>query len=228
MGKILPGLIVSFVNQKGGCGKSTATLLFSNWLFSGGNESELRVAVVDCDNQQQTLADMRQRNMLTTEKTAEQMYTIIPMDSQMFAERLENLRQIYDIILVDLPGNMEQGGVTLIYHLIDVAFIPFKITEADITGTLKFWEKYKNIIQSREKEGFKTAYIGVTTAVKVNSTEFKEFETSMKPTLPFPVLDEFIRDSVDYTRISTTDQKYDWRLNSVFEKLVKIIVDYMN
>ena len=229
MGKMLPGLVVSFVNQKGGSGKSTLTAIYANWLFTTGKKFNLRIAVVDCDNQQATLASLRERELGETSKKRNELYTIIRMPSEAFADRLEDLQNSYDIILVDLPGNMEQNGVMAIYHLIDVSFIPFKLTGGDIDGTIKFWDRYSKVIEEREKLGFKTIVKGIANDVTVNTAEFKDFNADggVKDNLPFEVLDVYVRHRAEFGRYSTTDQKDDKQLYDVFDKLTETITSYI-
>ena len=229
MGKLLsPGLVVSFVNQKGGAGKSTFTALYSNWLFTEGKKSGLRVAVVDCDNQQSTLASAREREMESSDKKEEDLYKMLQIKSQAFTSRLETLQDAYDIILVDLPGNMEQEGVRDVYHTIDVAFVPFKLDEANIDGTLKFWEKFKKVIPVRTEAGFNTTVVGIANDVEVRTSEYNDLaDGSIKAAMPFEMLDVFIRHRADYKRFSTVDFKEDKLLNEVFEKLTEIITSHI-
>lgn len=228
MGKLLPGLVVSFVNQKGGAGKSTLTAHYANWLFATGKNKKLRIAVVDCDNQQATLASKRERELSRTDKKEDDLYTVIRMPSNYFSDHLLDMQEVYDIILVDLPGNMEQAGVMEIYHMIDVAFIPFRLAESDLDGTLAFWKKYEQVIAEREKLGYKTTVKGLANMVKTSTAEFKDFQNGLiHKIFPFDVFDIYLRECVDFCRFSTIEIKEDKQLNEVFDELTKTVTSHI-
>ena len=55
-------LCIAFASQKGGVGKSTLTVLAASWLHY---RHGIRVAVVDCDYPQHSIAEMRRRDLKT-------------------------------------------------------------------------------------------------------------------------------------------------------------------
>ena len=84
MGKILPGLVVSFVSQKGGSGKTTLTTLFANYLQSTSKKTNLKIAVIDCDNEQNSLYNMRQNDVIHSEKMTRMRIKSCPLNRKIF------------------------------------------------------------------------------------------------------------------------------------------------
>ena len=126
MGQILPGLTVSFENPKGGVGKSTLTALFAGYVKSLSENGEgLSIAVVDIDDMQNTIGRMRDSEAEDgTDKSNE--YEVINIGSSEFINQLDFLKENFDIILVDFPGNLKQNGVIETLHFIDVVIMPFE------------------------------------------------------------------------------------------------------
>lgn len=219
MGKIFEtGIVLSFVNQKGGVGKSTLASIFANHLFTIGRNADLNlsIAVVDSDDLQRTLYRKRERELSALNASIEQAkneneknelenfkssYKVIQISSKDVPEQIDILKSEYDIILLDLPGNMKQDGVITDYFLIDVMIIPFQPNEFDIDSTIQFYELLNNdVIKSRLQHGFKTTVAGVFNRVNSNTKEFKELYSN-KAEFPFPVLNNYVTESkVAYQR----------------------------
>lgn len=226
--KINPGIIVSVTNQKGGVGKSTITMLLADYLHIKGTELGLRIGVVDCDDLQNSLIRKRERETEgLNEEEMKDFYQIMNIPSKDFADHVEVLQQVYDIIFVDLPGNMKQDGVMTIYYLIDVAFIPTEASELDIDSTNLFFNQYKEIIQKRKELGFQTSVFGMFNKVNNNLIEFKELYNNRNQ-LAFPFLDNYIKESkVRFQRnISTLETKFDYNADKTCEEMLQKIVEH--
>lgn len=226
MGKILPGLVVSFINQKGGVGKSTLTGVFANYLHTIGKKQGLKIAVIDADDTQNSLSRKRQREESLQEE--KDNYKIITISSKDLPDKIETLQKMYDIILVDLPGNIKQEGVSIIYYLIDVAFIPTQPSELDIDSTAIFYEIYSQIIEKRKQQGYKTSVKGIFNNVTPNLIEFKElYENRNNLYMPF-VNGYFKTSKTLYQRaFSTTSEKYNHETYKVCEELLETIINHI-
>ena len=173
MGQILPGLTVSFENPKGGVGKSTLTALFAGYVKSLSENGEgLSIAVVDIDDMQNTIGRMRDSEAEDgTDKSNE--YEVINIGSSEFINQLDFLKENFDIILVDFPGNLKQNGVIETLHFIDVVIMPFEPNQTDLLPTLRFYEEvYKDIILKRAELGLKTTVRGVMNRVMPNAVSY--------------------------------------------------------
>ena len=229
MGQILPGLTVSFENPKGGVGKSTLTALFAGYVKSLSENGEgLSIAVVDIDDMQNTIGRMRESEAEDgTDKSNE--YEVINIGSSEFINQLDFLKENFDIILVDFPGNLKQNGVIETLHFIDVVIMPFEPNQTDLLPTLRFYEEvYKDIILKRAELGLKTTVRGVMNRVMPNVLEFKEIMKT-KDALPFELLNNYVKDSrVDFQRnVTTLMKKYQHPCDAFCEEVLQLISNHL-
>ena len=116
----------------------------------------LAVAVVDIDDMQNTIGRLRE-NETSEDGDKENEYQVINISSSEFINQLDFLKDSFDIILVDFPGNLKQNGVIEALHFIDVIVIPFEPNNTDLSATLYFYNNiYKDILSARRKLGQKT------------------------------------------------------------------------
>jgi chromosome partitioning protein len=148
-GEIAMALVVSFVNQKGGCGKSTFTCALARY----GKAHNLRVLLLDSDPQATTTEDWiadeywdkrRYINLSAAIASKDLSKSIVPsysdgidlvpatiylseqrsMSTYTISDLLEPVKQEYDLIICDAPGsydNFMQSVVTAS----DVVAIPY-------------------------------------------------------------------------------------------------------
>ena len=120
------GKIIAVANQKGGVGKSVFTVLLASVLHY---RKGLRVAVVDCDYPQHSIALMRERDMESVmknddlkvslyrqhERIRKPAYPVIKRDPEKAVEDLHRYMdekgKTFDIVLFDLPGTLRSEGV---------------------------------------------------------------------------------------------------------------------
>ena len=119
-------LLVAVASQKGGVGKSVFTVLLASVLHY---RKGLRVAVVDCDYPQHSIALMRERDMESVmknddlkvslyrqhERIRKLAYPVIKSDPEKAVEDLRRYMdekgETFDIVLFDLPGTLRSEGV---------------------------------------------------------------------------------------------------------------------
>lgn len=245
MGKTLKeGIVISFVNQKGGVGKSTIASIFANYLFAEGKEEKMKleIAVIDSDDLQQTLFRKREREKTSLRvlidetsdaelkkqyKTLEKAYQVISISSKDIPYQIEQLKKDFDIIIIDLPGNMKQEGVITAYFLIDIMLIPFQPNEFDIDSTIQFYSLLMDdVIEGREKSGLKTTVAGILNRVNPSTKEFKDLYEN-KEQFPFPVLSNYIKESkVAYQRnINTLGESYEQN-KEICDEILQLIFNH--
>lgn len=223
MGKKLPGITIAFENPKGGVGKSTLTALFAGYVHAMG-ENNIKIGVVDIDDMQNTMGRLRQSESDETDSLKDE-YEVMNISSSEFINQLDFLKENFDIILVDFPGNLKQNGVIETLHFIDIVIMPFEPNNTDLSATLYFYENvYKNIIKARKDNGMKTTVRGVMNRVLPNVLEFKEIMKN-KENLPFQLMDSYIKDSrVDYQRnLSTLSTNYHHPCDQFCEEVIELI-----
>ena len=228
MGKILPGVFLTFENTKGGVGKSTITALFAGYIHATAKNTGLTIGVVDIDDAQNTIGKMREVEKTQSENINEE-YDIMSISSTEFIEQMDFLREQFDIILVDFPGNLKQPGVVQTLMMMDILIIPFSPSQVDIQATLSFYNFYKlNILSAREKNGFKTIVRGLLNRVVPNMLEFKELLASQDQ-IPFKMMNNYLKEQrVKFQRNMTNIRTdYDNGCDEFGEEVLSIITEYI-
>ncbi|TYK32815.1 ParA family protein [Bacteroides pyogenes] len=232
MGKVLPGIFVAFENPKGGTGKSTLTAIFAGYIHANKGESGLTVGVVDIDDAQNTLGALRAFEN-QEEEYAEILnndeYQVMNISSSDFINSIDFLKENFDIILVDFPGNLKQDGVIETLMMIDIIIIPFAPSKIELMHTISFYNYYKeNILAKREKLGYKTVIKGLPNKVTPNLLEYKELLAN-QDNLPFDLLKNHVKESkVNFQRnLSTIIRNYNNTCNEFGEEVVQLLIDYI-
>ena len=158
-------VVLSVMNQKGGCGKSVLTALLANTLSV---DFGIRVLIIEVD-EQQTLRDVRKFDM---EYETEFPYAIevmpIWIDRNGKKEKvLQNFldqkfeEEKYDLILVDIPGRTDDKMILHALALMDGFLIPLVSDTADRNATLNFCITAKTMQIENKKLGKEIAIWGV-------------------------------------------------------------------
>ena len=146
-------LLVAIASQKGGVGKSVFTVLLASVLHY---RKGLRVAVVDCDYPQHSIALMRERDMESVmknddlkvslyrqhERIRKPAYPVIKSDPEKAVEDLRRYMdekgETFDIVLFDLPGTLRSEGVVYTVAAMDYIFVPLKADNIVMQSSLQF------------------------------------------------------------------------------------------
>ena len=97
--------IISFANQKGGVGKSTATLLAATALSQPPFSYD--VVVVDIDPQQSI---SKRRSYDLDGHEAPLPYDVLTYNFATFTRQVKALDKRYQIIFLDVPGKLDAGA----------------------------------------------------------------------------------------------------------------------
>lgn len=228
MGKILPGIFVSFENPKGGVGKSTLTALFAGYIHATAHSSGLTVGVVDIDDAQNTIGKMRLFEA-TQQESLDEEYQVMNISSSEFIENMDFLKENFDIILVDFPGNLKQAGVVETLMMIDVLIIPFEPSKIEIMHTINFFDYYKaNIMSKREELGYKTTVRGLPNRVVPNLIEYKDLVANQNE-FPIKLMEQHIKESrVQFQRnLSTLISNYNHVCDEFGDEMVQLITEHI-
>ena len=146
-------LLVAIASQKGGVGKSVFTVLLASVLHY---RKGMRVAVVDCDSPQHSIALMRERDMEGVmknddlkvnlyrqyERIRKPAYPVIKSDPEKAVEDLRRYMdekgETFDIVLFDLPGTLRSEGVVHTVSAMDYIFVPLKADNIVMQSSLQF------------------------------------------------------------------------------------------
>lgn len=153
--------VLSFVNRKGGVGKSTMTVLFSAALTAW---TDYKVLVVDTDSQA-TVARMaeeeEQQQKLNFDVQAfnfDDSHTPI----RDFLKLIEKKSKEYDVILIDTQGSFSDGQATnTILSVSDICLIPIQATKPAVQSTMTTLVSLPEIAEARQEEGKSFMALGI-------------------------------------------------------------------
>ena len=228
MGKILPGIFVAFENPKGGAGKSTLTALFAGYVHATAKDTGLTIGVCDIDDAQNTIGKVRLFDSMQQDNLDEE-YQVMNISSADFVNSVDYLKDSFDIILVDFPGNLKQTGVVEVLMMMDIVIIPFEPSKIEIMHTIDFYKYYTTkILAKREELGFKTIVRALPNRVLPNLLEYKDL-IAQQGDLPFKLLKHHIKESrVNYQRnLSTIIRNYDNVCDEFGEEMIQLLTEYI-
>ncbi|GJM64641.1 ParA family protein [Persicobacter diffluens] len=121
-------MIILMANQKGGVGKSTLTILLANYFSSKGQE----IHIIDLDNQQ-SVNDIYN-------KSIEQGWSnpLITCEKESKLPRLNSNRYKQKLILIDLPGRLDNQQLKTLLKQADIIVCPFLFDPISFKSTLVF------------------------------------------------------------------------------------------
>jgi chromosome partitioning protein len=187
--------IIGFGNRKGGAGKTTTANAFACYLAYTGKYPDLKIVGIDLDpmlgwsqrreDDLDVLEDQVKEGSLSVEKAEEienQMFEIIYEPATTLPQKIEYYDSEYDLIILDLPGTLNQEGVPEVYNFCDTVIIPTDLTRDDLNGTMSFFEKMtKDIFPLRIQAGLPPhQIIGVLTKIDKSTIAYKAREEELK------------------------------------------------
>ncbi len=182
--------IISMGNSKGGVAKSTLASIFSTYLHT---KTDYKICVLDLDYFQASLSDQREDDLKNENVDPDELFDLLAVTPSHLLGYIEELKEDYDYIFLDVPGNMEDEDLTSIYRKVDIMIIPFDTSKYDVRGTAKFYIKYsETALGYRESKNLKTSVYGILTKVLPNTKAFRDFRINEVDDLPFPVMKNYI------------------------------------
>lgn len=111
--------VISFVNQKGGCAKSTTCVHFAYWLHRQG----VKVLVVDADAQ-------RSSSIWLASLDAEIPFEVVQTSDDLL-EKIPDLAGQYQHVVVDGPAGLSESTRAILFRT-DLAIVPCQATGVDL------------------------------------------------------------------------------------------------
>lgn len=159
-------VLAAFSNQKGGVGKSTATVLLASYF---NYVKGLDVAVVDCDYPQFSLEKLRNRDLKNLEKseyhqrlfcrqfedTSRKAYPVVTSRPEQAFHVAGSLKGNYDLILFDLPGTVNSRGVFESVMNMDYVFAPIVKDRMVMQSGLSFVSTVQDFISQHPEAPLK-------------------------------------------------------------------------
>jgi len=182
-------MVIIIGNQKGGAGKSTLTLLLANFLTQ---VKKIKVTVIDMDYQQ-SLAQKYEKSKVL-ENTAP--YEVIAAGLEHYPV-ISGLMKAKpgEILLIDLPGKLDDDGLIPIFKSADLVICPFAYDEFSYESTILFSVVLRQINTA-------SVIYYVPNRVKAN-VRYETQQEVNKQLLKIGKLSPPIPDRIDFQRINT-------------------------
>lgn len=148
--------IIAFATQKGGSGKTTLLMLTAAALH---NRTDKKILVVDSDPQR-SVKDISKAE----EGDKNKGYDVFafnwyqPNPEVNFEKVLKIAQEKYDVILMDVPGNLRSKELYYSILFSDMVIVPVVASTLDINATITFLER---LPEMKEKQGGTLEVFGV-------------------------------------------------------------------
>jgi chromosome partitioning protein len=168
--------IISIVNQKGGCGKSTTAVHLAYWLAQNH-----QVTLIDADSQQSSSGWLRSLEPQSIP------YQAI-LDPEELFEAVETADEKYDLVIVDGPGSLSEVTKTIL-DVSDLTLVPCQPSGLDLSSSSKILQ----VIRQRQKVRGGQPLVGLFLSRAVKGTVLlKEAQQALAQDTRFPLLDTII------------------------------------
>jgi chromosome partitioning protein len=182
-------MVIIIGNQKGGAGKSTLTLLLANFLT---RVKQRRVTVIDLDYQQSIAQKYLKAKVLENKEP----YEVVATSLERFPTMEETIKSNpQEIVLIDLPGKLDDDGLFRVFKLADLVICPFAYDEFSFDSSVLF-----SVVLRKINPGVAICYI--PNRVKANVRY--EIQADVNEQLNhFGLVTAPIPDRIDFQRTNT-------------------------
>lgn len=206
-------MIILFANQKGGVGKSTLAVLFSNFSVQKKNR---KVKVIDMDFQQSLYNKHLNSDLLENEKLYEVELSMISgfRNIRKEATQVPNL-----LTVIDLAGTMADDNLVQVFKDSGLIICPFCYDEYSVTSTFEFCYVVKKINPESK-------IILIPNRVKT-SVKYETLDSVNQALSKFGELTSPVSDRIDFQRITTSysPKTLDPILDPIFNKIFNDYID---
>ncbi|MFD0764512.1 ParA family protein [Mucilaginibacter lutimaris] len=182
-------MIIIIGNQKGGAGKSTLALVLANYLTL---EKKCPVTIIDMDYQQSISQKFEKAKILENAEP----YEVVPANLESFPY-LKNLlgKNEKDVILIDLPGKLDDDGLIPVFNSADLVICPFSYDEFTFQSTVLFTVVMKRINPD-------IGMVFVPNRIKSNA-RYEIMQEVDGQLSKFGLITPVLPDRIDFQRVST-------------------------
>lgn len=200
-------MIILFANQKGGVGKSTLAVLFSNFAVQ---KRKRKVKVFDMDFQQSLYNKYLNSDLLENEKLYEVELSSIPGFKSIRKRASQDPRIL---TVIDLAGRMDDDNLVPVLKESELIICPFCYDEYSVTSTFEFCYVVKKVNPE-------SRIILIPNRVKT-SVKYETMESVNHALGQFGELTSPVSDRIDFQRLTTsyTPESLVPILDPIFNKL---------
>lgn len=200
-------MIILFANQKGGVGKSTLAVLFSNFAVQ---KRKRRVKVFDMDFQQSLYNKYLNSDLLENERLYEVEVSNIPGFKSIKKRAAQDSKTL---TVIDLAGRMDDDNLVPVLKESELIICPFCYDEYSVTSTFEFCYVVKKVNPE-------SRIILIPNRVKT-SVKYETMESVNQALGKFGELTTPVSDRIDFQRLTTsyTPESLVPILDPIFNKL---------
>lgn len=201
-------MIIVFGNQKGGAGKTTLAMLFANYLSI---IKKMNVLVLDMDFQKSIYSRYKEEQLLDNIEP----YKVLPLNLAAATPVIDKLKEIDQIVIIDLPGRLDDPQLVPILESADIFIIPFHYDKTSFHSTFVFNTVSKQY-NSKAKKFFVPNRVKSTVKHETEAQVNNEFSKD-------GIVTGKISDSVAIQRTSTKDisSKVIPLIEKVFDNIIE-------
>ncbi|SHN23103.1 chromosome partitioning protein [Cyclobacterium lianum] len=184
-------MIILFANQKGGVGKSTLSVLFSNYLSLAKNKP---VKVYDMDFQRSLYNKAQAAEVIDNEP----LYPVEAAElSQFTSIQKKASKEENQVSIIDLAGKMDDDELVPVFRKSDLILCPFSYDEYSVSSTIEF-----SFVILKINPKAKIIFIPNRVRSSVKYETMKSVQEALKN---FGVVTNSITERIDFQRITTYD-----------------------
>ncbi|MBD3630977.1 ParA family protein [Cyclobacterium sp.] len=184
-------MIILFANQKGGVGKSTLSVLFSNYLSLAKNKP---VKVYDMDFQRSLYNKAQAAEVIENEP----LYPVEAAElSQFTSIQKKASKDENQVSIIDLAGKMDDDELVPVFRKSDLILCPFSYDEYSVSSTIEF-----SFVILKINPKAKIIFIPNRVRSSVKYETMKSVQDALKN---FGVVTNSITERIDFQRITTYD-----------------------
>ncbi|ANV89072.1 ParA family protein (plasmid) [Picosynechococcus sp. PCC 11901] len=167
--------IISIVNQKGGCGKSTTAVHLAYWLAQNKN-----VTLIDADAQQSSSSWLA--------RLPKEIPNAAILDPEALFDAIEAASNQYDVVVVDGPGSLSEITKTIL-DISDLTLVPCQPSGLDLSSSSKILQ----VIRQRQKVRGGQPHVGLFLSRAVKGTVLlKEAQQALSQDQRFPLINSIV------------------------------------
>jgi len=206
-------MVIVLGNQKGGVGKTTLATLFANYLTLVKRQ---RTVVLDMDYQRSLFSRYEKSKVLDNPE----LYEVLEVDLDRYPAVHGILKEEKDqIIIIDLPGKLDDQNLIPVIRSADMFIIPFAYDESSYESTALF-----TMVAHELNPGAKKFFVPnrLKGSVRYETSESVNADLSRYGKVTSPITDR-----VDFQRVTTRDLPTALLpiIENVFEDVITAIED---